>query len=213
MTVVAGTAVFVTAMGVAASAGDIVDQVVNKVQTTVDTPVVVAPGTGVGDTVNKVVGGTNPGGDVRPPVRGTSPVVGYISIASSNAVGIAPTYQLHGALADPTEWACVGSGTNASYSVKCVPTVAVLPIAYKCDVLHADVNTATAGSTARTTLDCDSDGTGEVATATVSGVGGWDSKWSVDGRAVTAFTCTIDNAAGDWGGGCGDPGVPTVTVG
>lgn len=220
MTVLAGTAVFVPMIGMAASA-DTVDTVVNTVQKTVeDGTTIDVPGTTVGGTVDRALAGTKPvvGGGIGDiggvgPVRGTGPVVGYITIASSNTVGLAPTWNVHGALADPTQWACTGAGTATSYSVTCLPTVPVLPLAYKCDVLHADVHTASAGSTARTTLDCDSDGTGEVATSTVSGATGWDSKWSADGRAVSAFTCTIDNAKGDWGGGCGDPGVPTVTVG
>lgn len=213
MTVVAGTAVFVTTIGIAASA-DTVEQVVHTVERAAD-------GVSVDTTVvDDTVGGTAPvvggigGGDtgVGGPVRGTSPVVGYIAIESSETVGLAPTWQVWGQLADPTQWACAGSGTAASFSVRCVPTVSVLPVAYKCDVLHADISTASPTSSGRTSLDCDSDGTPEAATDVVSGING-ASVWSVDGRGVSAFTCTIDHAAGDWRGGCGDPGVPTVTVG
>lgn len=205
VTVAAGTAVFVAALGLSASA-DIVTGTVDKVEDAAAGVVVDV------SALDKVVGGA-PGGGGAGPVRGTSPVVGYIAVTSQESLGLAPAFSVMGALADPNEWACSGSGTAATYSVTCLPVGSVLPVSYKCDVLHADVSTTSAGSTARTTLDCDNDGTGEAQAGTVSGAGGHASAWAVDGRAVSAFTCTIDNGRGDWTGGCGDPGTVEVAVG
>jgi hypothetical protein len=178
------------------------------------------------DPVDDVLQTVNDVAHVRPPVvdrppvlgggvtgvSGRSAVVGYIFVqASGDAV---PTYTLAGALGDADLWACHGGGTSASYTVSCVPASAAVELTWHCDVLHADVSTTSAAGLARTTLDCDSDGVGEAQTATVSGLPGHDSKWSVDTRLVTAFTCTIDgggaDAHADWTGGCGDPGLVGV---
>lgn len=220
MTVVAGTAVFATTIGMAASA-DTVDKVISTVESAVDASTVdvshveaTVDGVvddGVGGT-KPVVGGIGGGDGGVGPVRGKSAVVGYIAMESSDTLGLAPTWQVWGQLSDPTQWACSGSGTASSYTVTCLPTTALLPLTYKCDVLHADISTLSPNSSGRTSLDCDSDGTAEAATAVVSGLDG-NSVWSVDGRDVTAFTCTVDHAHGDWRGGCGDPGAPTVTAG
>jgi len=196
LAVVAGVMV----AGTVAAYADPVDDVVQTVNdvATVHPPIDHPPVVGGGG----VTGGTT----------GRSAVVGYIFVqASGDAV---PTYTLAGALGNSDLWVCRGGGTSASYTVTCVPASTAVELTWHCDVLHADVSTTSDAGLARTTLDCDSDGVGEAQTATVSGFVGHDSKWSVDTRLVTAFTCTIDgggtDAHADWTGGCGDPGLVGV---
>ncbi len=152
------------------------------------------------------------GGGVTGGTTGRSAVVGYIFVQASGDA--APTYTLAGALGDSSLWTCTGGGTSAKYAVTCLPASTAVELTWHCDVLHADVTTSSAQGLAHTSLDCDSDGVPEAQTATVSGFPGHDSKWSVDTRLVTAFTCRIDgggeDARPDWTGGCGDPGLVGV---
>lgn len=157
-----------------------------------------------------VVGGGVGGGVGRG--GGRSAVVGYISVVWLRSQGQpTPTYTLSGALAVPETWRCSSADAGSSFSVTCVPASTAVELTWHCDVLHADVSTSSAEAAARTSLDCDSDGAPEAQTATATGIGGHDSKWSVDTRIVSAFTCTIDNPNGsatpDYIAGCGDPGL------
>jgi hypothetical protein len=152
----------------------------------------------------EVIGG--PGGGVGGVRGGRSAVVGYISVTWVETA--APSYTLLGALADPNEWSCTDNGGTTTYSVTCVPVPLVLPMAYHCDVLHADASGASEQATVHTSLDCDSDGVAEAATGTVNGVGN-DRNWAVDTRLVTAFTCTVESRPNAHGG-CGDPGLVGV---
>ena len=154
-----------------------------------------------------------------PPGGGTgakprSAVVGYITV--SHQLGASrPTFQVAGALAEPSLWTCADNWPAATYTVSCLPAPGIVS-AWKCDVLHADISTFNADGVAHTSLDCDGGATPpEVETAVVSGVGGHDSKWSTSPIFVTAFSCTVDAGAGlaavpDFTGGCGDPGAPEL---
>ena len=197
--VLAATAAMVAVTGGTALAVDPVDTVVrtvNKVAAGVDVP-------GGGE----VIGGPGGIGGVR---GGRSAVVGFVSMQYNQTLDAAPRYHLVGALADPNQWTCAGSGDGATYSVTCLPVSLAVPMSYHCDVLHADIYTSSQDGSGRTTLDCDSDGVGEAQTDVVTGVGGNDHTWAVDTRHVTAFTCTIDSGRPDWSGGCGDPGLVGV---
>lgn len=208
--VAAATAALVAMSGGAALAVEPVDTVVKTVENETG---VNLPGTGVGGIGGPIVAGPGGGGiDGIGGVRGgRSAVVGYITITYNTATGDdGPSYGLHGALSDPAQWSCAGAGTGASYTVTCLPVALVLPMTYHCDVLHADASTLDDTGSARASLDCDNDGVAEAETQTVTGAFGHDSKWSVDTRAVTAFRCTVDNAAPSYVVGCGDPGLVGV---
>lgn len=193
ITVLAGTAVFAVALGTPGSANDPVGEVVAAAEQ--------ATGVQVGPLPNTVVGGG----------RARSAVVGAIVITSTAATtGAQPSYGLIGALADPTQWSCAGGGSTALYRVTCVPQPLPVTVVYHCDVLHADALAPFAGSSVRSTMDCDSDGQAEAQTNVVTGPAGWDTELAVDMRAVTAFTCIADHGAGDWTARCGDPGLVGV---
>lgn len=190
LTVVAGTAVFAVTLGAPGSADDVVGDTVATVEA--------ATGVNAGNLPNTVVAGG----------RGRSAVVGAIIITSTAGTtgATTPDYRLIGALADPTQWTCRGGGTTAYYRVTCVPQPLPVSVQYHCDVLHADGVAPFAGSSVRSTMDCDSDGQPEAQTDVVTGPAGWDTELAIDMRAVTAFTCIADNGAGDWTARCGDPG-------
>lgn len=163
---------------------------------------------------NGIAGHDLPGGGGGTGVRPRSAVVGYITV--SHQLGAPrPTFQLAGALAEPSLWTCADNWPAATYTVSCLPGAGVVS-EWKCDVLHADISTFSAEGVAHTSLDCDGGATpAEVETAVVSGAGGHDSKWSASPIIVTAFSCTVDAGAGlaavpDFTGGCGDPGAPEL---
>lgn len=145
-----------------------------------------------------------------------SAVVGYISIQYLASQGqTQPSYQLSGALADPTQWTCSDNWPVTPYKVTCVPASSLVVLDWHCDVLHADVRTVSAAARARTTLDCDGGATPpEAQTAIVTGPIGYDFIWSQSNVFVTQFSCTVDGgllpAAPDYTAGCGDPGLPTI---
>lgn len=202
--VMAGTVALVAVLGGAAIAEEPVDTIVAAVEDAtgvdlpkVDTgPVVVEPGGGVG--------GVGRG------VRGRSAVVGYIQIIASAEAGT--THTLVGALADPNEWTCSGGGGGGSYTVSCKPVALPVVMDYHCDVLHADAQGMSETGSVRTSMDCDGDGAPESQTILAQGLTGYDFKWSVDTRLVTAFTCTADNLVPDARAGCGDPGFVGVSL-
>ena len=197
LTVLAGTAVLAVTLGSPVSGEEPVDTVVATAQSTAAT---------VQDKVQNVhvPGGA---GAIGGGASGRSAVVGAIVVTSTAATtGAQPEHRMIGALADPTQWTCTGGGTTALYRVTCVPRQLPVPVAYHCDVLHADALVPLAGSSARTSMDCDSDGQPEARTALVTGPNGWDTDLAVDTRAVTAFTCVVDSGAGDYTARCGDPG-------
>lgn len=153
-----------------------------------------------------VIGG--PGGGV--PRGARSAVVGYIAIQHLTSAGqTRPTFTVMGELAVPTLWQCADNFPAVPYAVTCTPQTGV-PLDWKCDVLHADVEVYTAGSRAGTSLDCDGGATPPEAETAVLGRPGVDSTWSTSDVVVSEFTCTIDGgsltAVPDYSGGCGDPG-------
>ncbi|HEX8001692.1 MAG TPA: hypothetical protein VF519_03245 [Mycobacteriales bacterium] len=158
-----------------------------------------------------VVGPVDGGGVIAAPTRGRSAVVGYIRITALSAVNNgAPSYTLSGALADGNQWSCSASNGVSAYRVTCLPVPLVLPVAYTCDVLHADVATSSESGSGQTHLDCDGDGNAEAQTNHVTGAGGWDNEWAVAQTPVSAFVCTLDLLRPDVTGGCGDPGLVGV---
>lgn len=201
--VLAGAAALTAVLSGAATAVDPVDTVLKKVEqaTGVDVPnvdagpVVVGPGGGAGGGVGRA--------------RGRSAVVGYIQIVAN---GTGTSYTLLGALGDTNQWTCSGSGGGSSYTVSCLPVGLPVTMDYHCDVLHADASPMSTAGQVRTSMDCDGDGVPEVQTAVATGVEGYDSKWAVDTRLVTAFTCTADSLVPDARSGCGDPGFVGVSL-
>lgn len=146
-------------------------------------------------------------------------VVGYVRILNHNlSVALPPNvahsvetprYVLFGALADPNQWSCSGSGDTSSYTVTCLPVTLPLNVSYLCSVLHADISTASRGASGRTTMDCNGDGAPEGVTKTVTNFGR-HSVWSSSRVPVTAFVCTLDLAVPVSTAGCGDPGAARV---
>jgi hypothetical protein len=163
--------------------------------------------------VATVVGRDLPPGIILPSNTVHSAVVGYILV--SHQQDARPTFQLMGALSNPSLWTCADNYPAAPYSVTCLPVSGTV-LDWHCDVLHGDISTLSANAVARTVLDCDGGATPpEVETAVVSGTAGHDSKWSPSPVLVTAFSCTVDAGPGaaaspDFTGGCGDPGAPSV---
>lgn len=163
-----------------------------------------ATGVDVPEVGRDVVG---PGGGV-PGAGARSAVVGYVFIEYLASQGqLAPSFTPTGALADPNLWTCSDNAPAVPYTVTCTPQPSTL-LTWSCDVLHADITTLSAGSRARTSLDCDGGGA-EAQTGIVIGTG-HDFQWAVN-APVTAFTCTVDGgslpAVPDYYAGCGDPGL------
>lgn len=159
----------------------------------------------VGKVVERLAGGGGP--------QWVNPVVGYIEIVSN--APLPPIVTLHGELANPALFSCT---TPAQYlpaqpfSVTCTPQQNV-NLVWDCQVLHADIQTTSAGGVGRTTMDCDNNAVAEAQTAAVSGSTGYDFQWAVQSTLVTTLVCTVDNGLNlgpvpNWRAGCGDPGVP-----
>ncbi|HVF06745.1 MAG TPA: hypothetical protein VNA20_18055 [Frankiaceae bacterium] len=143
-----------------------------------------------------------------PPPSVRSAVVGYIRIVrDGSAAQPTTTWVASGALSDPNQWSCTGSGGSTSYTVTCTPLVLPVDVNYTCDVLHADIYATTAGASGRTSMDCNSDGIPEAQTGQQFGPGGYDFVWAASTMPVTAFTCTLDLAVPTVTAGCGDPGL------
>lgn len=147
----------------------------------------------------------------------TSTVLGYVFIDHQATVGAPLTYRLFGAVAAPTEWTCSDStSTTGAYTVTCTPTPSNF-VSWRCDVLHADASTSSSAARMRTILDCNGVAPAEAQTSAVGGTGGHDTQMALAAASVTAFSCTVDDGAGnapvpDFAGGCGDPGLVDVEV-
>ena len=151
------------------------------------------------------------------PPQIVSSVLGYVTVTMSPG-DTQPTVTLAGELAVPALWSCTSTPYVATqpFTVTCDP-VPVGDFGWECGVVHADVTTTSTAGRARAALYCDADGTPEVRTHTVTGVGGHDTRVapSTLPARVTQWRCTVSNGAGaapvpGFAAGCGDPGAVRV---
>lgn len=157
-------------------------------------------------TATTIVAAPNP--PPGPVVYGS--VLGMIGILRPTAAP--PSVVLGGYLDNPALFTCTQSvfDPDQPFSVTCVPQPSA-PVTFYCAVLHAGAYSTAAAVGTR--MDCD--GGAPEAEAYVASGPDFDLLFAASNVAVTAFTCTADDGAGNalppgTTAGCGDPGLAEI---